>query len=115
LQFPENKNDYDDSDVHPTFELEHEIETLNYVPLVTSIPLDGITRIFEDAEDSYTDLLEEGDSENDLEYMHSDVDGENENKIAQSEIDLPYEFRWEERIKLDYQCMSFTNKKGKKK
>jgi hypothetical protein len=28
---------------------------------------------------------------------------------------LPYEFRWEERIKLDYQCMSFTNKKGKKK
>jgi hypothetical protein len=37
--------------------------------LIKVIPSDGITRIFEDeyAEDSYTDSLEEGDCEGDLE------------------------------------------------
>jgi hypothetical protein len=64
------------------------IEILNYTPLKIVIHYAEIPRIFEDdeAEDSYTDSLEEGDSEGDLEYMHSDVEGENENTITQKKL-----------------------------
>jgi hypothetical protein len=62
-RFSKNDNDEScDNDVDPAFEFGDEIETFNYARLLKVIPSDGITRIVEDedAEDSYTDSLEEG-------------------------------------------------------
>jgi hypothetical protein len=66
-----------------------EIQTHKYARLVKVKPYQGRKRIVEesDEEDSYTDSLEEGDSERDLEYMFPDVDDDNENIITQKEID----------------------------
>jgi hypothetical protein len=66
LWFFENDNDKSgDGDVDPSFEFGDEIETFKYTPLVKVIYLSVISRIVEDenTKDSYTDLLEEGDSE----------------------------------------------------
>jgi hypothetical protein len=87
----ENDNDkLGDSASDPVFEFGDEIQTSNYAPLIKVNFLNGITRIVEDEDpdDNYADLLEEGDFEGDLAYVHSDVDGDNKNTIAQNEIDL---------------------------
>jgi hypothetical protein len=87
------------------FELGDEIQTFNYAPLVKVKSLNGISRIVEveDADDSYTDSLEEGDSENYLGYIHNDGEGENENAISQNKIDLCDEwnrnYKWDEKKK----------------
>jgi hypothetical protein len=87
------------------FELEDEIQTFNYIPLVKVKSFDGMLRTVEDddAEDSYTDSLEEGDYERDLEYEYSDVEGENENTIVQKEINWRNEwdkiYKWDDNKK----------------
>jgi hypothetical protein len=80
------KNDNDDSDVSDAdtkFKLGYKIKTFNYLPLIKVKAFKETTRIVEveDGEDSYTDLLDEGDSECDLEYVNSNEEGENENTI----------------------------------
>jgi hypothetical protein len=64
-----------------------EIQTFNYKKLVKVKPYKGRKRIDEegDEEHSYTDSLEEGDSEYNLKNVISDVDGDNENSITQKE------------------------------
>jgi hypothetical protein len=79
-----------------------EIETFKYAKLVKVKPYQGRKRIVEesDEEDCYSDSVEEGDSEYDLEYVFPDVDGDNENTIVKKEIDW-YEgwnkyYKWDE-------------------
>jgi hypothetical protein len=69
------------------FNFGDEIQTFNYKKLVKIKPYQGRKRIVEetDEEDSYTDSLEEEDSQHDLEYVFSDVDDNNENTITQKE------------------------------
>jgi hypothetical protein len=89
-RFSENEYDKsDDSDVNPEFHLADEIETFNYKKLEKVKPYQGRKRTVEetDEEDSYTDSIEEEDSEYNLDYVFPDVDGDNENIITQKEID----------------------------
>jgi hypothetical protein len=102
-----------DSDFNSEFELRGEIQTFNYKKLTKVKPYKGRKRIFEESEgeDSHTDSIEEGDSEYNLDYAISDVDGDNENSITQKEKDLHDEwnnyYTWDENKK-EY------NSKGKK-
>jgi hypothetical protein len=48
--------------------------------------------------EDYADSVEEGDSEYDLENVILDVDGDNENKITQKEIDW---LEWHNNYKMD--------------
>jgi hypothetical protein len=78
-----------DSDTNSKFDLVDEIQTFDYGKLTKVKPYQGRKRMFEESEgeDSYSDSLEEGDSEYNLEYVFCDVDGNNENTIDQKEID----------------------------
>jgi hypothetical protein len=89
LQFSENENKDYDSDADPELKFGDNIQTFNYAKLIKVKPYQGRQRIVEesDEEDSYTDSLEEGDSEHDLDYVFADVDGDNENTVVQKEID----------------------------
>jgi hypothetical protein len=86
-RFLENEYDFDATD--PDFKLGDEIQKFNYKKLVKVKPYQGRKRIVEesDEEDSYTDSLEEGDSERDIEYVFPDIDDDNENTVVQKEID----------------------------
>jgi hypothetical protein len=102
-----------DSDGNSEFESGDKIQTFNYRKLIKVKPYQGRKRIFEESEgeDSYTYLLKEGDSEYNLEYAISDVDGDNENSITQKEKDWHDEwnnyYTWDE-DKKEY------NSKGKR-
>jgi hypothetical protein len=75
-----------DSDTNSEFELGDEIETFNFKKLIKVKPYKGRKGIFEESEgEDYTDSIEEGDSEYNLENVISDVDGDNENSITQKE------------------------------
>jgi hypothetical protein len=64
-----NENEYDDSDVDPEFKFGDNIQTFNFVKLVKVKLYQGRKRIVEESEgeDIYTDSLEKGDSEGNLE------------------------------------------------
>jgi hypothetical protein len=94
-----------DSDANSKFELGNEIETFNFKKLEKVKPYKGRKRTYEESEweDSYTDSLEEGDSEYKLKNVISDVDGDNENTITQKEKDWLEEWNkyyiWDEEKK----------------
>jgi hypothetical protein len=70
------------------FELGNVIETFDFKKLIKVKPYKGRKRIYEESEgEDYTDLVEDGDSEYNLENVILDVDGDNENTIIQKEKD----------------------------
>jgi hypothetical protein len=74
---------YDPAD-HSDFELGNEIETFDFKKLIKVKPYKGRKRIYEESEgEDYTDSVEEGDSEYELQNVIPDVDGDNENTITQ--------------------------------